>query len=378
MHGTRTGLQWAPAAPLALVFALLLSVLAPACGGAGAAKDPLAAEIERLSALVRSKAGSGGVWAEIQPGAESGLTRAREALGAGRRLLALQRLAGVQSSLAAAAYVADRKGAERRDTAGFEAEWARMGGVLKKDLGAPSPDTFQGVRPAAARALGEASLAQVPVYYQASLEYGRSTTPDSGLYYLGLAHAQRELAAFLRTLAEPAAGRAPPLRPLGPELDALEAEMLAAYRPPASIDKHGEWIGASATLKEARELDAAGLRHGALLRYLQAVQRFATLRGTPKPEAAALAGRLGDLETRLGEGGADEGGVDHSIGRLFLETAQADVEATAAAGGGSPTAAAVIMGDVLPRYFAALAPARPGKEKPAPQVTVTLVRWPYT
>jgi hypothetical protein len=39
---------------------------------------------------------------------------------------------------------------------------------------------------------------------------------------------------------------------------------------------------------------------------------------------------------------------------------------------------AVLVADVLPRYFAALEPARPAPSRPAPKVTVTLVRWPYT
>jgi hypothetical protein len=43
-----------------------------------------------------------------------------------------------------------------------------------------------------------------------------------------------------------------------------------------------------------------------------------------------------------------------------------------------PPIAAAIATDVLPRYFAALGPARPSPARPAPRVTVTLVRWPYT
>ena len=38
----------------------------------------------------------------------------------------------------------------------------------------------------------------------------------------------------------------------------IEDELLAAYRPPTSIDSHPIFIRASALLKEARELDAAG------------------------------------------------------------------------------------------------------------------------
>ena len=59
--------------------------------------------------------------------------------------------------------------------------------------------------------------------------------------------------------------------------------------------------------------------------------------------------------------------MDHSLGRIFLEAAQAE-----------PALAPAIAGDVLPRYFAALEPARPRPPQPAPRATVTLVRWPYT
>jgi hypothetical protein len=139
----------------------------------------------------------------------------------------------------------------------------------------PRPDELAGVQPAALRALGEAALPQLRVYYDASLEYGRNTMPDSGLFYLGSAQAQRDFVAFARTLAERSSARAPAVRALEPELDALDKEMLAAYRPPLSIDKHPQFITASSLLKEARELDAARLRYGALLRYLQAAYRFA-------------------------------------------------------------------------------------------------------
>jgi hypothetical protein len=69
-------------------------------------------------------------------------------------------------------------------------------------------------------------------------------------------------------------------------------------------------------------------------------------------------------------------GIDHSIGRLFLESAEAEA-ASVAPNSPSPVAA-VIVSDVIPRYFAALEPRRAEPPKPAPLVTVTLVRWPYT
>ena len=68
--------------------------------------------------------------------------------------------------------------------------------------------------------------------------------------------------------------------------------------------------------------------------------------------------------------------VDHSIGRLFLESAQADLSANPPPG--KAANAEAIAADALPRYFAALQPATASPVLPAPAVTVTLVRWPYT
>lgn len=345
---------------LPLIF--LLMTLGVGCSRAAETdaqrQDPLAAEIERWSSFLQSEDASGKAWAEVKPASQPELARAQEDLRDGRRLLALLRLSNVRESLATTVYLSQRPAEQRKDMASLEAEWKRMGGELRDELGARSPSALDGVRPAAARALGEAALLQIRGYYEASLDYGRNTEPGSGLYYLGNAQAQRELVEFLRTLSEPSPRRPPSLRSLRPELDALEADLLAAYRPPVSIDRHGEFIVASSTLKEARELDAAGLHYGALLRYLQAALRIAPLR-QPSP---MLVDSKQDWQTLLAAGG-----VDHSIGRLFLEISQDDADN-----------APIITADVLPRYLAALEPARPEAPRPEPRVTVTLVRWPYT
>jgi len=226
------------------------------------------------------------------------------------------------------------------------------------------------LRPALARALAEISLVQARESYFASLEYGRNTEPQYGLYYLGAAHAQRGFVDFLHALPAPPPSSAPRLRSLRPDIDALQARLLAAYRPPASIERHGEFIVASAALKEAREQDAAGHRYAALLRYLQAAQRttMITQAGPAGPaDAAAARSRLEESEARL------RGDADHSIGRFFVERAE-----TALATSGDEAAAAAIAGEVLPRYFAALEPAPAPAPSPAASVTVTLVRWPFT
>jgi hypothetical protein len=68
--------------------------------------------------------------------------------------------------------------------------------------------------------------------------------------------------------------------------------------------------------------------------------------------------------------------VGHSIARVFVEAAEADLAEHAA--DGAATVAAAVDADVLRRYEAALAPAAPPPALAAPRATVTLVRWPYT
>lgn len=363
----RRSISFGAAAALVVLTAAVL-----AAAGDRSARDPLSAEIERWSRFLETNNSTDEMWAQVKENSGPALARARDALHEGRRLLALQRLAGPRTNLSAASYLNNFSPDQRKESAAFETEWARAGAALREGSSASAAGALRDVRPAAVRALGEAAVPQAHIYYETSLEYGRNTMPQYGFFYLGVAQAQREFAAFCRTLSAPTVGRAPRLRPLRGELDLLESELLAAYRPPASIDKHSEFIAASSTLKEARELDAAGLRFGAMLRYLQAAQRLAPLRPSPPSlDAEALSRHLKEWDARL-----SSGGVDHSLGRLFLEAAQADVAGHAA--DASPTTAAAIAGDVLPRYFAALEPPRPEPSKPVPQTTVTLVRWPYT
>lgn len=330
--------------------------------------DPLAAEIARETAVLKSFPPDDAAFKQIREGSEPLLGRADEALRAGRRLVALQRLAPVYMNVVSAEYLRSLPAGTRGDVAAFEAEWARRGA----ELAAPRAGASGGLKPAAVRALAEAALPEAKVFYDASLEYGRSTAVDAGLYYLGAGRGQLAFVDFCRTLDEPAAGTAPDLRPLGPDIDALEKRMLAAYTPPASIDRHAEFISSSSSLKEARELDGEGMHYGALLRFLQAVLRFAPPADTPAPPAE-IAARLATLRSRLA---AD--GVDHTIARIFLESAEGDLEAAAAKPGSAPAIAEAIVSEVLPRYFAALGPAPRAAPRPDPVATITLVRWPYT
>jgi hypothetical protein len=361
------------------VVSLVVATVFAVGGAAQRSDDPLKAVVERWKAYLRDNTSANPDWTQIKGSVQPGLERAEQAVRDGRRLLALVRLAPVQENLGANEYMMSRPDSAR-DVRGFEREWERMGGVLREYLSAEPAVSLSAIRPAAARAVAEAAAAKVRIYYDASLDYGRNTAPQYGLFYLGAAQAQRDVVelsrGYGRSTGEARMRAAPPLRSLRPELDALEGDLLRAYRPPASVDRHSDFIAASAALKEARELDALALRHGALLRYLQAAARVAPIRADPLPvlEAPALAERLRDLDSRLS--GQDAGRpADHTIARVLLEQAQA--EAASAAAGRSPSAS-VIVTDVAPRYFAALGPAAPSPPASTPRVTVTLVRWPYT
>jgi hypothetical protein len=338
----------------------------PAPTSAPAPTDPLAAEIARWQSFLANHRSPGEQWEDIRRSTEPVLAEAQAALDAGRRDLALQRLASARINLAATEWIDSLPPADF-EPAGFTAEVDRVGKALGPDLAAPLPDSLAGIRPAAARALAEAARLQLREYYDASLDFGHSTTARYGLYYAGAARAQRDFIAFTRRLAPGPPKPEPPLRSITVELDALEDAMLAAYHPPAALDRHPDFIAASASLKEARELEAAGLRYGAMYKYLQAAQRL------PVPhDPKGAAGKLGAFQKRIADSPTDA-----SIARLYLEIAQADL----AAGPGGGAAAAAIADDVLPRYFAALEPAAvppPRSPRPAPEVTVTLVRWPYT
>ena len=122
-------------------------------------------------------------WEQVKGITAPVMAEAEAALRSGRRLFALQRLAAARTLLSASLYAAERTERERQDEAAFEAEWARMGKVLRADLSPPSPTALDGIRPAAVRALAEAALPQIKIFYDTSLDYARNTMPASGIFY---------------------------------------------------------------------------------------------------------------------------------------------------------------------------------------------------
>lgn len=352
--------------------ALGLALALPTAGSLAAQPtDPLVAEITRWLSAVEKNAATGPLWDQVKPGAEGALRQALVAAEAGRSSYALERLSAARALLVAAIYVNDRPANVRKDVTAFESEWRRLGTALGSALTPPAANTFGGMSSSATRALAEVAALQIKVNYDAGLEYGRATDADSGLFYLGAAQALQEFVAFAQKLP----GRSqesPALRAIKPETDALERRLLSLYQPPASIDRHPEFISASAALKESRELLAAGLHHGAWFKFLQATHRTALLQPPAVPAVDVLRARLAatDAELRALAG-------DHTIARVFLDRAAIELEKPAPDAAGL-LATTVILDVVVPAYRAALASAPVIATPVEPKVTVRLVRWPFT
>lgn len=352
-------------------FGLVLAFGALAtCGGrAGVAADPIADDVARWKGWFAADTVTVGFVAQVKRSATTALTSAAEALGKGRRAFALLRLGNVRANLEPALYPATRANVSLEEV---DAERARL--APRFDPAALQPLTRASGTSVLGLALAQASAMQARQTFDASPAYGQATEPLYGMYYLAQGVSYLDYAAFVARAGaslRSARQRAPKLRSLAREIHALRDEMLAAYRPPLSIDRHPEYIGASSATKEALEYDAAGLDEAALLRYLQAALRFAPLRASAASlPAPALAARMEAARRQLAEPG-----VDHSLGTLFLEVAASDADTASA--GHAAIASAVVQG-VLPRYFSALGPASATDAAKTPEVTVTLVRWPYT
>lgn len=352
----------------ALFFGLLL-LTGLATGRAAEVNDPIAADVARWKRYFAEDTVTVGLLSQAKRSAALAFTGADEALAKGRRGLALLRLGNVRTGLEPALHTATHADVTLEEVDAARAKLAfRFDSAAQKTLTQPTGTSALGV------ALAQASAMQAREVYDAGPVYGQATQPVFGMYYLAQSVAFLDYAAFAARAGTPlrsSGARTPKLRSFATEIRALRDEMLAAYKPPLSLDRHPEYIAASSATKEALEYDAAGLREAALLRYLQAALRFAPLRDSGGSlEAAALATKMEATRKRLAEKG-----VDHSIGTLFLEIAASDVDTASA---GHATIASAIVEDILPRYFAALGPAPvPAASRP-PEVMVTLVRWPYT
>ena len=314
----------------------------------------LAVEMDRI------RAEASGATPDDQKAAPAArLERAKAALDAGRALLALYLFEMPWESAKAWTFVKASSAVATPEA--FANTWTAAGEPR------PVPAPRGGRRPVLVDAIASAAEARGATTYHASRPYGEDSGLAGGLYYLGESHAVMRFAAMARSLEWPAAGPAPPLRSLAPELSALDTEMTTAYETMEPAN-HPTYIVASAALKQARTLNDHGHYAAALLQYLLSRYIFAPLRGPAAREATAA--RIADARTSL------PAGVDQSIAELFLQLADEGVSGSVPA---QRRSAAAVLEDVLPAYRAAIAaPSITTASAPAARTTITLVRWPYT
>ena len=360
-------------ASAALAFATL-GLLCPA--RAQNASQQIQQHIEEAEKRVNGGPDSDQNWKEAKPNMLQALTAARENVAAGRSLLALAQLRAVVTELTGLETLAGNPQIVRGGSPAFEKEWKRSDVELAKYEKHYRNGHWEG-KPAALRALAEASWIESRALYEASRPYAAATEIQYGLYYLGESRGNAEYALFCLDLNLPSTKPAPAYRSLAPEIEVLQNRVIAAYQPPASIDHHSEFIQLNAAIKTAKELDAAKLYFGSLYKYLDAVRLFTLL--DAKPPDARSAPQLADQAADLRKAFA-AAPLDESIGEIFLERAASALAAYRSDNKDAAKlqAAQVALESVIPAYLAAIEKPLPAAAPGGHVIQVTLVRWPYT
>lgn len=256
--------------------------------------------------------------------------------------------------------------------AAFDLQWKRVNQDLTAILHEVRANHWKGA-PLALRGLVETALGKVAPLMAGSQGFAATASPADGLFYLGQAQGQGELARFYASLHLARTGKAISMRSLLPELRNLQDRADAAFVPPRSIDLHPRFIALNSTLKVARELDAAQSYAGAMYEYLNAVQLFGLLDAAELDETkqAEVRQKVATLRGSLSSSKDDD-----SMAELLIERAESLV--ANAKTQEDWRGAFVITAQVIPAYFAARKPATITKQNSRKAIQVTLVRWPFT
>jgi len=200
------------------------------------------------------------------------------------------------------------------------------------------------------RGLIESATTRAARLYNASLPYSKASAPWSGVYYLGEAEGNLRFREFVAALAggDRSDAEKPPGRAqLAAMLESLERDTVGFF---GNDVTNQAVVPVSVRLKEAHELLDAGRLSGATLLLVEAraaLSRRGGPRGKYPPRTTARAGSI----------------------VAMLEAWAGDEQA--------PMSDA-LREEVVP-FYGALYSAKPIANPPrTAQVTVTLVRWPYT
>lgn len=304
------------------------------------ASDRIDAELARLRSSATDALG-GQQSAAIKDAAD----RSKRALDRAHLYLALEELQNAWVLDAAVQSVARMPAT--KTLSDFEAEWNRRGEPAAPEVSANLP--------AAVAAIASTAASRGPSTWRASRPYAEDAGVDAGFYYLGEAHGWSAFARMAASLPLRAPGRMPSVRPMAGAIAQLELETAKQYDK-AAADARRNFIPINVALKIARQLASEGKQAAALYQYLAARYRLGIAMGAPPVAPQEVKREIAALRDKL------RGDEDHSIAELFLQRADAIVDA----GDMGAANAAIIARTVIPEYLQSV------------QVTVTLVRWPFT
>lgn len=327
-------------------------------------------EIQRLQKIADQQPADDNYWSDVKGQILAYLSRAGEASHSGKLLYAAESIGRARTLLDA--YLGTKQDPATPEA--FDSRWKTASTRLIA-LDEQSRTRDWSASPSAIRALAESAQGQSLTLMTASRAYASVTDPRAGYFYLAQAQANSDFASYCHSLKIPRRGAAPSFRSIQPELAQLQRNTNDLFQPPRSIEKHKDFILLNATLKLAGELDAAKLYAGALYQYLLALQQLSLIKQSNPLQLEQLRGLLASARSKI-----ENSTHDDSIAELYLQKAEMQL---AGANNAAPSeeklrTATVLLTDVLPAYYS-IQSAAPAKERGAPaNVTVTLVRWPYT
>lgn len=303
-----------------------------------AADDRIDLEIARLDATLKSvESARDDLPRDVHPlfdAHRAALERARKATSPEYRLY---RLRDAFTGIETLAFLAKHKVSSVEE---FETLWRSNAARFEANVPEARGTILQ-------RALAESAVTRAGRLYRASLPYAKASAPWSGVYYLGEAEGNLRFRDFVLSVAGPSGEKAPSRERVTAMLDALERDTLAFF---GNDVTYQNVVPVSVRLKETRELLDARRVAGATLLLVEAraaLSRRGGPRGTYPPQTAAPEGSL------------------VSVLQAWAEDEQAPMNAA-------------LREEVVPFYGALFATGGGAAKPRAAQVTVTLVRWPYT
>lgn len=226
----------------------------------------------------------------------------------------------------------------------LEVEWKKMDDELNGKEKRFLPPAINKL-PALARAIIEASRHRSKPLFQSSILYGKNTNPNQGLYYMGNAQANIDLALFIQNLRFSTKKINLKFVSLENELTQLEREIIESYRTSAP-EQQTTYNAINAALKLSQELNERGWFEGAMLKYLDVVSAFGLLKNPSvnSSEIPALKAKIAEKLTEL-----NKSNFDHSIGITYLEIAHG-ILANENVSETDLKRAKIILETVLPKY----------------------------